>query len=395
MLSTVPRRMTIGLVLVALVMATSACSTTSSQPGAGASTPFRARPPATGTQRLSLARGSWFDQVATTDSGIRVSGEVESNPRAGSTCVSAVVTSDPLRLGPTDQGSCGNPVLSGQTVDTVNSLLPHSYTATLAIDHIDPQTGHVVVGPVVMTYAYVSDTRPVVADADGSLWIYDVATTAGPEVIQASASTGVVEDTVPVPGLYRPLLAADDDGLWIGESDQGGECSGCGPPSLLYHVSSGATSATVAVADSTSVACWMVADGHHLWVGVGADQACVVQSIRRFDGPSAQPVFDVSAGPFDQFNVVGGEANGLWTVLPYPPTSRLPTGPYRLAILRIDPDTGRESVAKVLPPMALPVYYWNTSQLWTFLDGAVYLLEPPIQPNHLGFGTLVRVKVSS
>ena len=45
--------------------------------------------------------------------------------------------------------------------------------------------------------------------------------------------------------------------------------------------------------------------------------------------------------------------------------------------------------------MALPVYYWASSQLWAFLDGSVYVLMPPIQHNGFGYGALLRVKVSS
>ena len=89
---------------------------------------------------------------------------------------------DPLRLGPTRQGACSDPRLGGQTIGTVNTIETGANNATIAVAHLDPQTGRVVVGPVVMTYAYVSDTRPVVAYGAGSMWIYDVDTTDGPEV---------------------------------------------------------------------------------------------------------------------------------------------------------------------------------------------------------------------
>jgi hypothetical protein len=395
----VPMRKVLPSAVIGLTLGLAGCTsgpaTSSSRAPTEASLSAHTRSSTAKTEHLTFPKDSWFSQITAASNGLLVSGQSQSNPRAMPTCVAAAVELDPLRLGPTDQGTCNDPLLAGQTVGTVNTTLPGSNNATLAIAHLDAQTGQVLVGPVVMTYAYVSDTRPVMAYGPGLLWIYDVATTNGPEVMQVSASTGAVMDTVSIPTLYRPLLAANDNGLWIGNSDQGGECTGCGPPSVLYHVPPGGSAATVADADSTSVACWMVGDGDHLWVGVGADQACLIQTIRRFDGSGAQPVFAMADKSFDLFNVVGGEAEGLWTVVPYPPTTRIPQGPYREDVIRIDPDTGQETVAAALPPIALPVYYWNTAQLWAFWGGSLYLLQPPPQPTGDGYGALLRVEVAA
>ena len=66
-----------------------------------------------------------------------------------------------------------------------------------------------------MTYGSYSDSRPVFAYGSHWLWMYDVDTATGSELLQVSLQSGAVVDTVPMPALYRPLLAADNGGLWI------------------------------------------------------------------------------------------------------------------------------------------------------------------------------------
>ncbi len=99
--------------------------------------------------------------------------------------------------------------------------------------------------------------------------------------------------------LYKPLMTADNDGLWIGNSVEGGECSGCSPPSALYYVAPGSDSADVAIPAPHPcwIVCWLLGSGDHLWLGIGHERSgCTQESIRRLDGTDFQPVFTV-AGP--------------------------------------------------------------------------------------------------
>ena len=204
-----------------------------------------------------------------------------------------------------------------------------------------------------------------------------------------------------MPHLYRPVLAANDTGAWIGNSLEGGTCDGCGLPSALYHVSTGANAATVVISDTTSFVCWMLGDGGHVWVGMGVPfYGCSEQSILRFDGDSPAPVFQSPARAAATNAVVGAEANGLWTVVPDPPTSSLPpgplpTGPYPEDVLRIDPDTGSETVVARLNAFPLPpVEEALQDGQGAYFDGCLYVLEPPFQEGgDTGYSYLVKVPV--
>ncbi len=106
-----------------------------------------------------------------------------------------------------------------------------------------------------MTYESSSDTHLVTAYGPDALWIYDVATTNGPEPLQVSPQSGAVVDVVSMPKLYRPLLAADDGGVWVANSIEG-----CPGPALSY-VASGAAAPTTVIADTGLPICWLTATG--------------------------------------------------------------------------------------------------------------------------------------
>ena len=55
-----------------------------------------------------------------------------------------------------------------------------------------------------MVYDNASDTKPVSVVGRDWLWIYDVATTKGAELLQVSAASGKVVNTVSMPSPYAP-----------------------------------------------------------------------------------------------------------------------------------------------------------------------------------------------
>jgi hypothetical protein len=80
-----------------------------------------------------------------------------------------------------------------------------------------PGTNHFHVGPVLMTFPNASGgVRPSLVYGDGSIWLYDCATEHGSEVLRISASTGKVLERAAMPDFSRPIIAANDEGFWMG-----------------------------------------------------------------------------------------------------------------------------------------------------------------------------------
>ncbi len=347
-----------------------------------------------------------FNDITVAQGNLRLSGEVASTASAKSpTCVSATVDPRTLELGSRIEADCNNPAVDGETVGIVNSYIPDSNNATIRIAHLDPQTGQTSVGPVVMTYASYSDTRPVMAYGSGRLWIYDNSTIVDgaetvnvshpgtAELLQVSTSSGQIVDTVSVPTLYRPIMAADNDGLWIGNSVEGGVSS------ALFYVAPGSDRAIVAVPSSKIVVCWLLGSKDDLWAGIGRERSgCTHETIWRLDGTDFRPVFTVPDQGYHPNTVIGDESDGLWTLQwTHAPTGVTPT-PSPQEIVSIDPDTGTERVVATLPPLVVPLtgeYGGLVQGQAVVLDGSLYLLEPPFAESEqdLGYSTLVRVNL--
>jgi hypothetical protein len=376
------------------------------------SSPTTTVPSPQATTTVSLPRADLFSQIAVAQGHLLLSGETAATASAKTpTCVSATVDAQTLAVGAGSDADCNDPAVEGETVGVVNANIPDSNNATISIARIDPGTGKTSVGPVVMTYGSYSDTRPVMAYGAGWLWIYDNSTIASSgaavnvsnpgraELLQVSTSSGQIVDTVSMPVLYRPLMTADNDGLWIGNSVEGGECSGCSPPDALYYVGPGSEKAVVAIPDSTLIVCWIFGSAHHLWAGIGRERSgCTQETIWRLDGTDFQPVFMLPDRGYHPNTVIGDEADGLWTMQwAHLPTGLSPT-PSPQEIVGINPDTGAERVVATLPPLVVPLsgeYAGLVQGQATVFQGSLYLLEPPFAQSEqdLGYSTLIRVKL--
>jgi hypothetical protein len=351
---------------------------TPTAPKTGPASPSAQKPPG-----VTLPPSGYFNQIAATSSGLLLTGVTPAT--AGRTlpvCVSAAVDPHTLVVGPVRTGNCGDPRMFGQSIEVVNSPTLQTNNATISINSLSP-AGQVVYGPVVMTYASESDTRPVTTSDGQWLWIYDNDTTKGPELLQISEQSGGVVDTIPVPSLERPLLAPDDGGVWIANS-----VAGASDPALFY-VPSGSSAARVVVSSTDIPICWIVASGAGAWVGAGV-QSCAKQDVQRFEDRSDTPVFS-TAGTFVPFTVVGSQSDGLWSMQYVTPSKE--------AVVHIDPDTGTESVVATVPAVAVPSYLTNGGMVagqGAYLDGRLYLLEPPFHKNgYLGYESIVGVDVSA
>ena len=220
----------------------------------------------------------------------------------------------------------------------------------------------------------------------GLLWLYDVATvhagarTPRAEVVEVSTATGRVVRTVTMTQIYRPLLAADRDGLWLAGSVETG--LGTTP---TYHLAPGA-SAPRLVHRGGYAACWLVAAGQEVWEDIAAQthSACVpfgpcavTQEIWGFDGPSAAAHALASANSLVAGTpAVQPDSAALWLVgsLPY---RRDVNGCVGAQIVRIDAHTGRQTVTRTLTLPGNPCLGGPfTPNAQTFTGGALYFLIP-------------------
>ncbi len=342
---------------------------------------------------VALPARYWLNHVSTAGGNLLLTGTLPSTASA-SQCVAALMDPLTLKVNKVTRGNCDDPALWGETVLAVS---PHPDDGEIAIAHLDGNTGTVSTGPTVMTYSYSSDTQDLETYGGGWLWIYDEATTKGPEVLEVSEATGQVIDTVTVPALYRPILVADDDGLWLGNTVSGNPLS-----SAIWHVGPGARSA-VGVGPASQFVSWLVASGNDLWAGIGPDGG-TGRKIWRFDGPTWTVAFS-APDRYDTTGVVGGESDGLWDAVADPPLvghfTRSPSGAWsspgqntRQDIVEIDPDTGSETVRSAIRPV--PTLTAETGTVVgqsTYLDGSFFILQPPFRANgYLGYEVLVRVR---
>ncbi|HTC71116.1 MAG TPA: hypothetical protein VK662_16220, partial [Acidothermaceae bacterium] len=256
-----------------------------------ASSPAPLLPPNVST--LTLPADDTFYGVSTESGQLLVSGTVTSSQDAP--CVQAAVDPTVLTLGALTTVSCDDPATSGDQVyassgDRVYFVVNNpdggstAFTSSIVIVTTNPTTGKSTTGPTVMRFSEASDTRPVAAYGGGWLWVYDVDTSNGPEVLQVSATSGQVENVVRTPQLYRPVLAANSDGLWLGNSIESVQLSGA-----LYHVAPGSHVVTTALTSSadSKVVDWIVADNGHVWAGIRPAGSSLL-NLWRFDGPTAK-----------------------------------------------------------------------------------------------------------
>jgi len=289
---------------------------------------------------------------------------------------------------------CNDPVFDGSSSSTAINILDRANAGDvgLTVTTLDLATGQFSEGPVVMTFPLCSTCDPVTAAGGGLLWIYDVSTTNGPELLEVSESSGQVLDTVPMPTLYKPLLAANDQGVFVAQSLEG---AGSGP--ALYYVGSGASTPVTLETDPHLVACWMWTSDDVLWIGMGSTgpggHGCGQQTIWRLDGTNPQPVFQTPAPSGYIPPVVGGKTEGLWSVRwPWPSsTESVPVTPQ---LIYVNPNTGETTVAATLPPITGPVgdSGIDPGQV-VVLDGSLYMLEPPLVPGGNGYDQLIRVSL--
>jgi hypothetical protein len=277
----------------------------------------------------------------------------------GADCTWATVDAVTLRVAARATDDCSRPTVSAHSVVPVVVRSPNSFEQRMRIARTDPRTHRISYGPVVMRFDEASDTHLEWTYGPGSLWLFDTATPRGALVLRVSTSTGRVEDAVPMPRIFRPLLAADDDGLWLAIATNGG-APGLGP-APLFRVAPGARTATL-VHRGGRAALWLAAAGHTVWTDVVS--GTTRQEIWRFDGPSGAARALARADTLQASAVAVDPAHGmLWTV----------SGCAR--VLTIDARSGRQTVVARLHVSQQRCYALAGSpQSATFAFGSFYFL---------------------
>ncbi len=182
---------------------------------------------------------SWdFDSIAMIDGLPTLLASAGYSADGGpSRCMEAAVEVPSLRFVKVHPYSCNtDPTAQGLAYPVLTAS--KVFNAEVRIARTNPVTGTTVTGPVVMTVGQYSTSRLVYTSGYGSLWLYDVDTSRGAELLRVSSASGKVEGRIFLPQRpVRPLLAADQDGLWIGISPGGSTGGSKGSP--FYFVRDG------------------------------------------------------------------------------------------------------------------------------------------------------------
>jgi hypothetical protein len=210
----------------------------------------------------------------------------------------------------------------------------NSFDELVRLAERDPTTGKTTVGPVVMTYDGEVNTYQLAnAYGDGLVWIYDCDASSGPTLVEASASTGVVEARIAMPNICRPQVFANADGFFLAPS----EMSAGSPGGAIYHVAPGASQATRIISVPGGID-WTATYGATLWMELSSAPApscrfCQTDQLVRFVGPEAMPDIVLSGIETSQQGpaLSGGS---LWVVEAVGRGAQAPT--FRQQVVRID-----------------------------------------------------------
>ena len=311
-------------------------------------------------------------------------------------CRLAIVRPQPLHLMSNSSTDCDDPSLAGQPVVPIESVEKGGNTGDVRIS-VRTSSGGFRVGPIVMRYGNYSDTRPEWTYGGGYLWIFDAEAPTNTEVLRISESTGAVLSRVPMPWSSRVLLAADDDGLWIGQSVEGGWQKGEVLP-LLEFVGNHASAPITALQSPEPLnggrVDWLVASGHTAIGAISQPNNTAVSAIDTFQSASKLPKTvktgstwepsSIGEGPADAPPVIDVPGAGLLATKPGwdGQFSETPTSE---SVLRINPQTGHNSQVAVLKSLSAADFI-----AYVYYKDALYLLA---HSNGSGTATLFRVQV--
>jgi hypothetical protein len=221
-------------------------------------------------------------------------------------------------------------------------------------------------------FAY-TNTEPSWIYGGGDLWLYDWVDHF--DLLRISATTGVVLRRLVVPRVQTPILAFNDEGLWIAPT---GESTG-----PLYHLAAGARDvASVFEFGQGGFAWWLLASGDFVWLDAQQRPVSKAPTVWELRGPDAKPIWHVAGNTVTNLHLgtlatdmVGDGADGLWTAL-------VAQSQTEQEIVRMSPRTGGVTVVATLAPAyergstfgpSSALQYWKAATL----NGSLFLLDPP------------------
>jgi len=338
--------------------------------------------------RVDLSQSDKYSEIAVVDDRLLLYGSTSqsNDPEVANTCDSASVNPSSLVLGDERSGSCADPALEGRQVLPVFAIdkdLPASTggpTAVVRIAHVVPHSPGYTLGPVVMTFPALAwgDSEPTWTYGGRDLWLYEWDNPGGIDLVRISATTGAVLQRLRVPKVWHPILAYNDEGLWIAPSGQ------TSSPMPLYLVAPGATHASAVFHfPDAGFAKWIVGSGDALWLNAQPRPVSDVGVVWMLRGPEAKPVWHVpeSASLVQVFETLGGSGmvgdavDGLWAA---PPTAY-----DEQQVVRIDPMSGALSIEatwKAGYSGSAKYLYMSPLTSWTSvtLTGSFFVLDPPV-----------------
>jgi hypothetical protein len=361
---------------------------------------FGVSPSAASTSRIAALRlttSERYDAIAVVNGRIIVYGPASPSPEfpsTSSTCSSAFVNPSTLALSNRRSGNCADPAIFERSVIPAISIdrnLPAASggpNAIVRIARVTSVSPGYALGPVVMSFPALAygDTKPSWIYGGGDLWLYDWVNHF--DLLRISATTGAVLQRLVVPKIQSPLLAFNEQGLWIAPI---GESSG-----PLYRLAPGASRLTpVFDLGPGGFAWWLIASGDSVWIDKQPRPVSKPATVWELRGPDAIPVWHeaqnpklrtvVEQVPLDSPSmVVGNGSDGLWTVVVSPSGS--PSG-LQQQVSRIDPRTGKLAPVATLTsayPQEEPSPSVSMLESWqaTTFEGSLFILDPttPVPP---------------
>ena len=104
-----------------------------------------------------------------------------------------------------------------QHIPVVNAAFEY----VLRVAHAMPKRGGISVGPVLLTFLGAAQSWPTAAELGGWIWVY-VPQQGHIEVLRFSSATGALAQRISIADMHVPIMAANDEGLFLGWSNQGG-----------------------------------------------------------------------------------------------------------------------------------------------------------------------------
>jgi hypothetical protein len=348
---------------------------------------------ATAWRSVTYPAAFQFSGISVSARGLGLYGTATVAGNQGIDCLEADVDPVTLALSDVSEPRCEDPRSYGEPVVPVEATVDRGNYISVRVARFDPATGYMAVGPVLGTDEDASDTRPQWVYGSGSLWLYLAAPKGSPhagEALRVSEATGqLVQEARVSPTLYRPVMAADANGLYLSPAVNGNfEAGRRTANAVIFQVSTGATASDVFYRWTSpqfyGFADWMTGDGDQLSADVCQRPEPSVKCVLAvFQGTNDHPVV-LAPEPYLDGWAVGNPITGFFSSL-VPANEE--SSPVPTTIVRIDPSTG---TVHRLASVVLPAY-------WGFLEpdgnpdaalygGDLYLLSPS-GSNLSGVGT--------